>query len=100
MGRVVEIPGVGKTHPIRIARALDLGGLRRLGTSESAIAYVKDRAGHNRRSAIDAGNARRKLGWERAVTLDQGMAATVEWYQGNSAWLDEVASGEHQAYQE
>jgi dTDP-glucose 4,6-dehydratase len=95
-GEVYNFGGNNEKTNLDVVRLL----LKRLGKPESLITYVQDRPGHDRRYAIDAGKARRELAWEPAVTFEQGIAATVEWYQGNPAWLDEVTSGEYQAYYE
>ena len=57
------------------------------------IAYVKDRPGHDRRYAIDAGKIERELGWKPAETFDSGMRKTVQWYLRNPAWVRNVTSG-------
>ena len=70
------------------------------GTSEKLITYVKDRAGHDLRYAIDSSKLNKELGWEPSVTFEQGLSITVEWYLGNQDWLDHVTSGEYQKYYE
>jgi dTDP-glucose 4,6-dehydratase len=93
-GEVYNFGGNNEKANLEVVRLI----LERLGKPESLIAYVKDRPGHDRRYAIDAGKARRELGWEPEVTFEEGMTRTIEWYLQNSAWLNEVASGEYQAY--
>ena len=61
------------------------------------IAYVKDRPGHDRRYAIDAGKIERELGWKPAETFATGIRKTVRWYLDNQAWVANVTSG---AYRE
>ncbi|MEO6828820.1 MAG: dTDP-glucose 4,6-dehydratase [Acidobacteriaceae bacterium] len=61
------------------------------------IRFVKDRPGHDRRYAIDAGKLERELGWRAQETFATGLRKTVEWYLDNSAWVADVLSG---AYQE
>jgi dTDP-glucose 4,6-dehydratase len=60
------------------------GGSRRL------ITFVKDRPGHDRRYAIDAGKIRRELGWTPAHTFEQGIRETVRWYLDHQAWVEQV----------
>jgi dTDP-glucose 4,6-dehydratase len=62
------------------------------------IAFVKDRPGHDRRYAIDAGKIRRELSWTAAETFASGMRRTVQWYLDNAAWLAAVTSGEYQTW--
>jgi dTDP-glucose 4,6-dehydratase len=61
------------------------------------ITYVKDRPGHDRRYAIDAGKIQRELGWTPAETFETGIRKTVEWYLANPDWVAHVQSG---AYRE
>ncbi|MDY6949432.1 MAG: GDP-mannose 4,6-dehydratase, partial [Pseudomonadota bacterium] len=62
---------------------------------ESLITFVKDRPGHDRRYAIDASKLKRSLGWAPAVTFEQGMARTVDWYLGNQPWVNRVLDGSY-----
>jgi dTDP-glucose 4,6-dehydratase len=50
------------------------------------IEYVKDRAGHDLRYAIDYSKAKRELAWEPKISLDEGLKDTVSWYRENTAW--------------
>jgi dTDP-glucose 4,6-dehydratase len=61
------------------------------------ITFVKDRPGHDRRYAIDAGKIERELGWTPAETFETGIRMTVRWYLDNQAWVKNVTSG---AYRE
>lgn len=68
------------------------------GRGEDLIEYVKDRPGHDRRYAIDSSKVHREIGWKPAISWDEGLAATVQWYKENSAWLESVTQGEFGAY--
>ncbi len=68
------------------------------GTSAKLITFVKDRAGHDRRYAIDATKLNKTLGWTPSVTFEQGLDKTVDWYLENQAWLENVTSGAYQEY--
>ncbi len=57
------------------------------------IAFVKDRPGHDRRYAIDAGKIKRDLGWAPHETFESGIRKTVQWYLDNEAWVRNVTSG-------
>lgn len=68
------------------------------GESRQLITFVKDRAGHDLRYAIDALKIERELGWIPEFTLEQGLKKTIQWYLDNETWLDHVTSGSYQAY--
>lgn len=70
------------------------------GESAKLITYVKDRAGHDLRYAIDASKINNEFGWEPAVKFTEGFEATVDWYLENEHWLNNVTSGEYQKYYE
>jgi dTDP-glucose 4,6-dehydratase len=57
-----------------------------LGKSESEIEFVKDRPGHDRKYSVDWSKLHQELGWQPSVTLEEGLARTVAWYQANEAW--------------
>jgi dTDP-glucose 4,6-dehydratase len=71
-----------------------------LGKPESLVRHVEDRKGHDRRYAIDSSVARRELGWEPLVPLEEGLRATVEWYRANESWWGRVRSGAYRDYYE
>lgn len=60
------------------------------GNSRSLITFVKDRPGHDRRYAIDAGKIQRELGWVPAYTFERGIRETVQWYLAHQDWVAEV----------
>lgn len=68
------------------------------GTSAALISYVKDRAGHDLRYAIDASKVIGETGWKPAVTFEVGLEKTVEWFLQNKEWLRNVTSGEYMKY--
>jgi dTDP-glucose 4,6-dehydratase len=71
---------------------------REAGTSAKLITYVKDRAGHDLRYAIDSSKLKRELGWEPSLTFEEGLPKTVDWYLANEEWLTNVTSGNYQQY--
>ncbi|HLP13559.1 MAG TPA: dTDP-glucose 4,6-dehydratase [Flavobacteriales bacterium] len=73
---------------------------RKTGESEKLITFVKDRAGHDLRYAIDATKIEKELGWVPSVTFEQGLEKTVDWYLANQDWLNEVTSGNYKHYYE
>ena len=62
---------------------------------ESQITFVKDRPGHDRRYAIDAGKIQGELGWQPTVSFEQGIAATVDWYLDHGDWVGRVLDGSY-----
>jgi dTDP-glucose 4,6-dehydratase len=73
---------------------------REKDTSVKLITYVKDRAGHDLRYAIDSSKIQKELGWEPSLVFEQGLEITVDWYLENEKWLDNVTSGDYQKYYE
>lgn len=62
----------------------------------SLITYVTDRAGHDRRYAIDAGKISSSLGWQPSIDFTAGMEKTVAWYLDNPAWIKAIHAGTYQ----
>jgi dTDP-glucose 4,6-dehydratase len=69
-------------------------------SSEKLITYVKDRAGHDLRYAIDSSKIKNELGWVPSVDFETGLKQTLEWYLGNEVWLKNVISGDYLKYYE
>ena len=68
------------------------------GTSAQLIHFVKDRAGHDLRYAIDSSKLQHELGWTPSLQFEEGLEKTVDWYLANQEWLDNVTSGQYQSY--
>ncbi|MFI5176721.1 MAG: dTDP-glucose 4,6-dehydratase [Terriglobia bacterium] len=96
VGEVYNIGGHNEWKNIDIAKWV----LRELGQPESLLTSVKDRPGHDRRYAIDAGKILRELGWKPEIPFEEGLRMTLHWYLENEAWLDKVTSGEYRNYYE
>jgi dTDP-glucose 4,6-dehydratase len=73
---------------------------REPGTSEKLITFVKDRAGHDLRYAIDSSKLQRELGWAPSLQFEEGLEKTISWYLAGKEWLDQVTSGEYLKYYE
>ena len=71
---------------------------RNEGSSNKLITYVKDRAGHDLRYAIDSSKLKNELGWEPSLQFEEGIKKTVKWYLDNKKWIDRVTSGDYQEY--
>ncbi len=65
------------------------------GNSRKLITFVKDRLGHDRRYAIDAGKIQKDLGWTPAHRFEQGIRETVRWYLDNQEWVRSVLARPH-----
>ena len=77
-----------------VCRALDALHPRADGCAyEALIEFVRDRPGHDRRYAIDAGKMAQQFGWRPEESFESGIDRTVRWYLGNQAWVREVTSG-------
>jgi len=63
----------------------------------STITYVKDRPGHDKRYAIDCTKAKTQLGWQRKMSFEEGLLATIRWYLSHTEWIENIRSG---AYKE
>jgi dTDP-glucose 4,6-dehydratase len=94
IGEVYNIGGQDVVENLTMARRV----LRATGKSESLLSYVKDRPGHDRRYASHSGKIERDLGWKPAISLDDGLRQTIEWYRANTAWMAGVRGGEYLTY--
>lgn len=104
MGETYNIGGSNEWKNIDLIRLLcrimdkKLG--RPEGESERLITFVKDRAGHDLRYAIDATKLKKELGWQPEHTFETGLEKTVDWYLNNRKWLENVLTGEYEKYYE
>ena len=101
-GRTYNIGGLNEWTNIDLIRLLcrimdeKLG--RASGTSEKLITFVKDRAGHDLRYAIDSTRIEDELNWRPSLTFEQGLSRTVDWYLENKEWMEHVTTGAYQSY--
>jgi dTDP-glucose 4,6-dehydratase len=93
-GDVYNIGGNNEYPNLSIVQRI----LAELGKSESLIRFVKDRPGHDRRYAIDAGKIERTLGWRPRFHFAQALPLTIRWYQSHPEWLQRVRSGAYRHY--
>jgi len=107
--RVLEAGVVGETYNVggwnekanldvvgTLCTLLDELSPRADGKSyKDQVTFVKDRPGHDRRYAIDAGKLERELGWRPAETFETGIRKTVQWYLDNADWVANVTSGSY-----
>ena len=101
-GETYNIGGNNEWKNIELIRLLCSIMDRKLGrdngTSEKLITFVKDRAGHDMRYAIDSSKITAELGWSPSVTFEEGLEKTVDWYLANQKWLDRIISGDYEKY--
>lgn len=102
VGEKYNIGGENEWENIRLVRELcsiyaELTGAAQDEIS-SLITFVKDRPGHDRRYAIDCRKLKHELGWKQKYNFAEGLRATVQWYLQNTAWVEEVKSGEYRAW--
>jgi dTDP-glucose 4,6-dehydratase len=70
------------------------------GESAKLITFVKDRAGHDLRYAIDSSKLQRELGWKPSLQFEEGLEKTVDWYMQNQEWMDNIINGDYKNYYE
>ena len=92
IGEVYNVGGHNEKQNIEVVKTI----LSHLSKPETLITYVKDRAGHDLRYAIDPTKISTQLGWEPETPFEQGMKKTIEWYLDNQSWMDNIKSGEYQ----
>jgi dTDP-glucose 4,6-dehydratase len=90
-GEVYNIGGNSERDNLTIVQRI----LELVGKPKSLIQFVEDRPGHDRRYAMNASKIAQELGWMPAQSLDEGLAATVAWYQANRSWWSSILSGEY-----
>ena len=94
VGEIYNVGGHNERRNIDVVKTV----LGHLSKPESLITYVKDRAGHDLRYAIDPEKISSQLCWEPETCFDEGMKKTVEWYLENQKWVDDIKSGEYAEY--
>ena len=102
VGETYNIGGSNEWRNIDLVRLLVATTDRLLGRAEgeddNLITFVRDRAGHDLRYAIDSTKLREELGWTPEVDFEEGIERTVRWYLHNEEWLTAVTSGEYRNY--
>lgn len=96
VGEVYNIGGHNERTNLEVVKTV----LKELKKGEELIRFVTDRAGHDRRYAIDPTKIKNELGWEPTTTFDEGIKKTIQWYLDNKSWWENIISGEYQNYYE
>jgi dTDP-glucose 4,6-dehydratase len=71
--------------------------LQEMGFGEEKIEYVKDRAGHDRRYALDSSKTQ-ALGWQPQISFKDGIKMTIEWFKNNELWWKTLKDGSYKEY--
>lgn len=104
LGKTYNIGGINEWKNIdlvkTLCRLIDSKLGRAAGSSEKLIEFVKDRAGHDMRYAIDPTKVETELNWKPSITFEEGLEKTVDWYLENEKWLENVTSGDYLKYYE
>ncbi|MCT1545814.1 MULTISPECIES: dTDP-glucose 4,6-dehydratase [Kocuria] len=94
-GRTYLVGADGERDNLTVLREI----LRLMGEPEDAFEHVTDRAGHDRRYAIDGSRTRAELGWEpRWTDFSEGLADTIAWYTEHREWWEPAKSATEAAY--
>jgi dTDP-glucose 4,6-dehydratase len=96
IGEVYNLGGADIEENLSMARRL----LRVMEKPASLLSYVQDRPGHDRRYALNCEKAARELGWKPAITLEEGVGQTIQWYRDNADWTAAIRAGEYRTYYE
>ncbi|MEA3359969.1 MAG: dTDP-glucose 4,6-dehydratase [Thermodesulfobacteriota bacterium] len=105
-GQTYNIGGNNEKQNIDIVKIIchildeSLGRLNNNRPRETLIRFVKDRPGHDRRYAINATKIREDLGWQPAITFEEGIRHTIDWYLNNPEWIASVLDGSYREYYE
>ncbi len=102
LGETYNIGGINEWQNIDLIRTMcaimDRKLSREPGTSQSLITFVKDRAGHDLRYAIDSSKLMKELGWEPSLQFEEGIEKTIDWYLENEKWMNNVIDGTYEKY--
>jgi dTDP-glucose 4,6-dehydratase len=99
-GRLGEVYNIGGHNEIPNRRITEII-LKEMGKNwDQSVEYVKDRAGHDRRYAIDAGKIQRELGWVPRHRFEEAIKTTIQWYRDHQDWWRSIKSGDYLKYYE
>lgn len=97
-GRFGEVYNIGGNNELNNRQITEII-LKRMGKAwDESVQYVKDRPGHDRRYAIDAGKMKQELGWEPKHRFEQAIQTTIDWYRTHESWWRDIKSGEYLKY--
>lgn len=93
-GEVYNVGGNAEKTNLEVVSTI----LQSLNKPTSLITFVKDRAGHDLRYAIDASKIENGLNWKPSVTFEEGMKRTIEWYLNHRDWWEDILQGDYKSY--
>jgi dTDP-glucose 4,6-dehydratase len=96
IGEVYNIGGLDLEENLTLVRRI----LNLIGKPENLVSYVQDRPGHDRRYALNCKKIETELGWRPAISLEDGVRGTIDWYMNQGPWLAGVRSREYLSYYE
>ncbi len=97
-GSVGEVYNIGGENEITNRKITEII-LREMDCDwDKSVTYVKDRPGHDRRYAIDAGKIQRELGWKPQFKFEEAIKSTIAWYRAHEPWWRAIKSGEYLTY--
>jgi dTDP-glucose 4,6-dehydratase len=101
VGETYNIGGLNEKTNLEVVQTLCniLDDLKPRGDGlsyKTQMTFIEDRAGHDRRYAIDATKIERELGWQPIQSFETGMYKTVKWYIENVEWVQNVTNGSYQ----
>lgn len=95
-GEVYNVGGHNERTNLEVVKVI----LKELGKPESLITYVKDRAGHDLRYAMDPTKLMNELGWKPKYTFETGIGPTIKWNLEHQDWIEHILSGEYMRFME
>ena len=91
IGETYNLGGHAEKANIEIVKTI----LKTIDKPEELITYVKDRPGHDLRYAMDSTKVENELGWTRKYDFQTGIKETIDWYESNIDWIENILSGEY-----
>lgn len=102
VGETYNIGGINEWTNIdlihKMCEVLDRKLGRKEGTSAGLITFVKDRAGHDMRYAIDSSKLMNELSWKPSLQFEEGIEKTIDWYLENEEWMNRITDGSYEKY--
>ena len=95
-GEIYNVGGNYQKSNLEVVKRI----LHEIGKPESLITFVKDRAGHDLRYALDASKLIQELGWLPQYVFEEGIVSKIEWNIAHRVWLGRAISGEYRRFNE